>query len=99
MIPERAATSTQPLEPNPECHCEADHASSAGLIQIKECGWPRNGYLGHSRFSRARCSPLASKVVRNTSKITAVDQPNIRTPFIAVIGPSRDQRLTGVTSP
>jgi hypothetical protein len=44
-------------------------------------------------------SPLASSVIRNTSKITAVDQPNNSTPFIAVIGPSRCQRTTGVTSP
>jgi len=35
----------------------------------------------------------------STSKITAVDQPNISTPFIAVIGPSKRQRSTGVTSP
>jgi hypothetical protein len=36
---------------------------------------------------------------RSTSKMTAVDQPNSRTPFIAAIGPSRRQRSTGTTSP
>jgi hypothetical protein len=40
-----------------------------------------------------------SIALRNTSKITAVDQPNIRTPFIAVMGPSSSQSRSGVTSP
>ena len=53
-------------------------------------------YFGHPRFSPL---PLARSVMRNTSKITAVDQPNSSTPFIAVIGPSKCQRTTGVTSP
>jgi hypothetical protein len=57
-------------------------------------------YLRHQRFSTASASlPPAINVIRNTSKITAVDQPNSSTPFIAVIGPSRCQRSTGVTSP
>src|SRR5947209_11020307 len=52
------------------------------------------------RFSRIPpSSPLAISVIRNTSNITAVDQPNRSTPFIAVMGPSRLQRSTGVTSP
>jgi hypothetical protein len=42
---------------------------------------------------------LRSIVLSNTSNISAVDQPNIRTPFMAVIGPSKCQRTTGVTSP
>ena len=37
--------------------------------------------------------------LRSTSKITAVDHPNNRTPFIAIIGPSKCQRSTGITSP
>ena len=31
--------------------------------------------------------------------MTAVDQPNISTPFIAVIGPSSRQRSAGTTLP
>jgi len=42
------------------------------------------------------CSAI---VLRSTSKISAVDQPNSRTPFIAVIGPKRRHRATGVISP
>jgi hypothetical protein len=38
-------------------------------------------------------------VVHNTWKMTAVDQPNSRTPFMAVIGPSKRQCSTGTTSP
>src|SRR5438105_1601730 len=38
-------------------------------------------------------------VLRSTSKMTAVDQPNSITPFIAVSGPSRRQSCTGVMSP
>jgi hypothetical protein len=38
-------------------------------------------------------------VLRNTSKMTAVDQPNSSTPFVAVRGPSSRQSATGVTSP
>ena len=38
-------------------------------------------------------------VLRSTSRMTAVDQPNSSTPFIAVIGPSSCQRTTGITSP
>jgi hypothetical protein len=36
---------------------------------------------------------------RNTSKMSAVDQPNKSTPFIAVIGPSSCQRCVGMMSP
>jgi hypothetical protein len=43
--------------------------------------------------------PAVVIVFRRTSKMTAVDQPNSSTPFIAVIGPSKCQRCTGVTSP
>ena len=35
----------------------------------------------------------------STSKMSAVDQPNIKTPFMAVIGPSRRNFASGVTSP
>jgi hypothetical protein len=35
----------------------------------------------------------------NTSNMTAVDQPDSRTPFIAAIGPRICQRSTGTTSP
>ena len=38
---------------------------------------------------RIRGSATCSMVFRSTSNSTAVDQPNIRMPFIAVIGPSR----------
>ena len=38
-------------------------------------------------------------VLRSTSKITAVDQPNSSTPFIAVSGPSSRQRVAGTMSP
>lgn len=43
----------------------------------------------------ARCC----SVLRSTSNSTAVDQPNSRMPFIAVIGPSRRHAGTGVISP
>ena len=35
----------------------------------------------------------------STSKMTAVDHPNISAPFIAAMGPSNCQRSTGSTSP
>src|SRR5204863_9907362 len=61
---------------------------------------PRRHYSDHQRFCSFPPSlPPAVSVIRNTSKITAVDQPNSSTPFIAVIGPSKCQRTTGVTSP
>jgi dienelactone hydrolase len=52
-------------------------------------------------YSDSRCRSLrgAAIVLRRTSKMTAVDQPNNSTPFIAVIGPSKCQRSNGVTSP
>ena len=57
-------------------------------------------YSGHQRLSCfSGPPPVAISVIRKTSKITAVDQPNNSTPFIAVIGPSKCQRSTGVTSP
>jgi hypothetical protein len=48
----------------------------------------------HSLAFAAECIARLS-----TSKMTAVDQPNISTPFIAVIGPSSRQRSTGITLP
>src|SRR4029078_7745854 len=48
---------------------------------------------------RAHPLPAPLSARRSTSKITAVDQPISSTPFSAVIGPSRFQRLTGTTSP
>jgi hypothetical protein len=57
----------------------------------------------YSRYPRLSLSPSSLKMVisalRSTSKMAAVDQPNNSTPFIAVIGPSKCQRSTGVTSP
>jgi hypothetical protein len=50
-------------------------------------------------FYAAAALRIVVSAFRNASKITAVDQPNNNTPFIAVIGPSRCQRSTGVTSP
>jgi hypothetical protein len=51
-------------------------------------------YLGNQRSSRfSPSSPLAISVIGNTSKFTAVDQPNSSTPFIAVIDPSRCQLI------
>jgi hypothetical protein len=57
-------------------------------------------YPGYPRPSPC-LSSLRTVVMtlRRTSKITAVDQPNNRTPFIAVMGPSKFQRSPGVTSP
>jgi hypothetical protein len=75
---------------------------AAGSIQIKhDCSSScAPHYSGHQRFPCfSASSPPANSVIRNTSKITAVDQPNNSTPFIAVIGPSKCQRSTGVMSP
>jgi len=67
--------------------------------------------MDHERGQRSATSPPyrsfvldvaaapSLTVLRSTSKMTAVDQPNSSTPFIAVIGPSSRQRSTGVTSP
>jgi hypothetical protein len=49
--------------------------------------------------SRFGLTAPSINVRRSTSKMTAVDQPNSSTPFIAVIGPRSRQRSTGVTSP
>ena len=43
--------------------------------------------------------PRCSIVLRRTSNSTAVDQPNIRMPFIDAIGPINRHSLTGVMSP
>jgi hypothetical protein len=51
-----------------------------------------------SAFDLSAATPDLS-VRRSTSKMTAVDQPNSSTPFIAVTGPSSCHRATGVTSP
>jgi hypothetical protein len=58
--------------------------------------------IGQQQALRPGCLTLAFAecvVRRSTSKMTAVDQPNSSTPFIAVIGPSSRQRSTGMTSP
>jgi hypothetical protein len=94
MIPERPAFRCSPLMSAME---RLTTASPAGLIPIKgtrcvrrttsaipvSVNRPRRPQQGHAQHL----------------EITAVDQPNNRMPFIAVIGPSRFQRLTGVTSP
>ena len=51
-------------------------------------------------FSRRQSSGGPGIIAfRRTAKMTAVDQPNNSTPFIAVIGASNCQRRNGVTSP
>ena len=47
----------------------------------------------------ARPDRMSRIVLRRISKITAVDQPNISTPFIAVIGPISCHCFSGITSP
>jgi hypothetical protein len=42
---------------------------------------------------------VRAKVLRRTSKMTAVDHPNISMPFIAVIGPNSRQLSNGITLP
>jgi GNAT superfamily N-acetyltransferase len=64
MIPERPALRCSPLLSAME---RLTTASPAGLIQIKDA----QNYFGHSRFCNSPSSP-ASKVMRNTSRITAV---------------------------
>ena len=61
----------------------------------------RREVLGWRNCLSHGCSsvPLVTIVLRRTAKMTAVDQPNNSTPFIAVIGPSKCQRCSGVTSP
>ena len=46
-----------------------------------------------------RSDAKRSSVLRSTSNRTAVDQPNIRMPFIAVLGPVSRHACTGVISP
>jgi hypothetical protein len=50
-------------------------------------------------YSTAAAGDVCLIVLRSTSKMTAVDQPNTSTPFIAVIGPISRHRSTGITSP
>jgi hypothetical protein len=64
MIPERPALRCSPLLSAME---RLTTASPAGLIQIKDA----QNYFGRSRFCKSPSSP-ASKVMRNTSRITAV---------------------------
>ena len=66
------------------------HAASINF-QDGSCRCPGQNSLNY-------LGALRSAVLR-TSKITAVDQPNNSTPFIAVIGPSKRQRGTGTISP
>jgi hypothetical protein len=51
------------------------------------------------RYPESAMSELIFIVFCSTSKMTAVDHPNIRAPLIAVMGPSSFQSSTGVTSP
>jgi hypothetical protein len=51
------------------------------------------------RYPESAMSELIFIVFCSTSKMTAVDHPNIRAPFIAVMGPSSFQSSTGITSP
>ena|SRR5215217_7477564 len=50
-------------------------------------------------YSEASAIPVFCITLLNTWKITAVDQPNSSTPFIAVIGPRSFQSSVGVMSP
>jgi hypothetical protein len=50
-------------------------------------------------YSTAAAGDACLIVLRSTSKMTAVDQANTSTPFIAVIGPISRHRSTGITSP
>jgi hypothetical protein len=80
-----------------------------GFDPTRTQGWSAFGVRSASRPRRtalgsllAQFPPLSSRmrIARvSTSKMTAADQPNSKTPFIAVIGPSRRQRCTGKTSP
>ena len=56
-------------------------------------------YRDHWAFSAAAVGEPLVIVLRSTSKMTAVDQPNRSTPFMAVIGPISRQRSIGTTSP
>jgi amidase len=88
----------------------ADHRSLPGrpdhdrVRRIAGAGvWRLCGAAGDGRITvqLRGVSPgcAVAMALRNTSKITAVDQPISSTPFSAVIGPSRFQRFNGVTSP
>ena len=58
----------------------------------------RRSILGPEPSGRPAAVAAGPPVIalRSTSKMTAVDQPNSRTPFIAVIGASSRQRATGI---
>jgi len=56
-------------------------------------------YRDYWVFSTAAVGEPLGIVLRSTSKMTAVDQPNRSTPFMAVIGPISRQRSIGTTSP
>src|SRR5215510_1933047 len=60
---------------------------------------PAWGLTGPVDHDAGRFVGSAMEIVRSTSKITAADQPNSRTPFIAAIGPSSRQYATGMMSP
>jgi AcrR family transcriptional regulator len=71
-------------------HCEMDQVVSKRVT------------AGAARHTDSCCPSSPRRpvnVLRSTSKMTAVDQPNNSTPFIAVIGPSKRQRSNGITSP
>jgi hypothetical protein len=86
-----------PLGANPESR----RLRGAGFRVCAQQGASRNDANIHIVCPRA-FDHLAIPVVSvfcNTAKMTAVDQPNSNTPFIAVIGPIKCQRCNGVTSP
>ena len=72
-------------------------------IDLKQLIAMRFGSINwtHAHLSRGERLYFDSRrmVARSTSKMTAVDQPNNSTPFIAVIGASNRQCSNGITSP
>jgi hypothetical protein len=79
-----------PLRKPPAAHGQLGLRLPRGVL--------RSAPVGRAQVCTCGCGPSLT-VLRSTSKITAVDQPNSSTPFIAVIGPSSRQRSNGVTSP
>src|SRR5262249_8329493 len=95
----------QQLTPPPLARLAATYQRTADALAGPS---PRESLLEHLRgrfctpvldYYSSGMLPVRASALRSTSKMTAVDHPNSRKPFIAVIGPSRSQRFTGTMSP
>jgi len=104
-VAQRAMPEPDPLQgdfrrPRPPRRASADVRFEARYgLKSDIAPRPRSATGGLGAYSGP--SPVETNAIAfcSTSKMTAVDHPNISAPFIAAMGPSNCQRSTGRTSP